>query len=87
MKLPNVLEDQTIKQIADKHKRSAAQVILRFFLQKNIVVIPKSVTPSRLKENFDLYSFSLDENDMDALKGLDKGEAGRFLDPAKWTPK
>lgn len=87
IKLPNILGDQTIKKIAEKHERSPAQIILRYFVQKNIVMIPKSVSPSRLKENFDLFNFSLDKTDIAALKALDKGEAGRLLDPAKMNPK
>lgn len=50
-------------------------------------MIPKSVTPSRLKENFELFSFSLDDSDVKAIKALDKGEEGRLMDPAKMNPK
>jgi diketogulonate reductase-like aldo/keto reductase len=78
----HVLKDATIKQIADKHNKSAAQVLLKFLLQKNIAVIPKSVTESRIKENFDLFSFTLDNDDIKAINGLDRGEKGRLSDMA-----
>lgn len=84
---PNILGDETITKIAEKHKRSSAQIILRFFVQNNVVMIPKSVTPSRLKENFDLFSFSLDDDDIKAMRALDKGEAGRMMDPSRMNPK
>lgn len=86
-KPPNILGNETIKKIAEKHNKSPAQIILRYFVQKNIVMIPKSVTPSRLRENIDLFGFSLGDSDLAAIKALDKGEAGRMMDPAKFNPK
>lgn len=74
-----VLTDPTVLQIADKHKRSPAQILLKFLVQKNIAVIPKSVTPGRIKENISLFDFILDKDDIKALEGLDKGEEGRLL--------
>ena len=50
----SVLENSTIKSIADKLKRTAAQIILRYLMQRNLVVIPKSVTPARIKSNYDV---------------------------------
>jgi len=78
--LVNVLTDPVISEIAKKHKRTNAQIALRFLVQKNIVVIPKSVTPARLKVNFDVFSFSLEATDMKKLEGLDIGERGRVGD-------
>ncbi|XP_056643554.1 aldose reductase-related protein 2-like [Diorhabda sublineata] len=78
--LVNVLTDPVISEIAQKHNKSNAQVALRFLLQKNIVVIPKSVTPSRLKSNFDLYDFELDDEDMKKIEELNVGEHVRICD-------
>jgi len=69
-----VLTDPVITGIAAKHSRTAAQVILRWHLQLGNVVIPKSVTPSRIEENFDVFGFELDREDMSAIEGLDRGE-------------
>lgn len=66
-----VLEDATIGRIAEKHGRTPAQVVLRWHLQLGNVVIPKSVTPSRIRENIDVFSFELDDGDMDTLASLD----------------
>jgi len=79
-KLVNVLKDPVISEIAKKHSKTNVQVALRFLVQKNIVVIPKSVKPSRLRENIDLFSFSLDDADMKKLEGLDIGEPARVVD-------
>lgn len=64
--------------IAARHGRSPAQVVLRWHLQNGVIAIPKSVTPSRIAENFDVFDFTLDAVDLAALDGLD---AGRRLGP------
>ncbi|MGZ6825937.1 MAG: aldo/keto reductase [Mycobacteriales bacterium] len=72
----DLLQDDTITGIARKHARTPAQVILRWHLQVGNVVIPKSVTPSRISENFDVFGFDLDADDLAAIAGLDR--AGRI---------
>jgi 2,5-diketo-D-gluconate reductase A len=68
-----VLTDPVVTALADKHGRTSAQVVLRWHIELGNVVIPKSVTPARIMENADLFSFSLDAEDMSALAGLDRG--------------
>ncbi|WP_037578638.1 aldo/keto reductase [Phaeacidiphilus oryzae] len=76
-----LLEDPVLAELAAKHGRSPAQIVLRWHLQLGNVVIPKSVTPSRIKENFDVFGFALDDEDLRALSALERGE--RFgSDPA-----
>ncbi len=70
----DLLADGTVETIAAHHDRTPAQTILRWHLQTGNVVIPKSVTPSRIRENFELFDFSLSEDDMAALERLDAGE-------------
>ncbi|MEV0603313.1 aldo/keto reductase [Streptomyces sp. NPDC050315] len=65
-----LLENATIGKLAEKHGKTPAQVVLRWHLQLGNVVIPKSATPSRIKENFDVFGFELDAADMDTLAGL-----------------
>jgi 2,5-diketo-D-gluconate reductase A len=72
-----VLEDTTITQIADKVDKTPAQVVLRWHIQRGDIVFPKSVTPSRMKENFELFDFELESDDIDAITALDRGEDGR----------
>jgi len=72
-----VLEDSTITQIADKVGKTPAQVVLRWHIQRGDIVFPKSVTPSRMEENFALFDFELDASDMKEITGLDRGEDGR----------
>ncbi|WP_327294283.1 MULTISPECIES: aldo/keto reductase [unclassified Streptomyces] len=69
-----LLEVPTVVAIAQKHGRSAAQVVLRWHLQTGNVVIPKSVTPSRIKENIDVFGFELDADDLAAIAALDEGK-------------
>ena len=69
---PCPLDDPVVQGIAKTHGKSAAQVLLRFLLQRGIVVLPKSVKPSRMQENLDLFDFSLTEEDMKAISALDK---------------
>jgi 2,5-diketo-D-gluconate reductase A len=68
------LDEPVIKEIAERHDRTPAQVIIRWHLQIGNVVIPKSVTPARIKENIDVFGFELDANDIDAIDALDAGE-------------
>ncbi|UKY53704.1 aldo/keto reductase [Streptomyces inhibens] len=68
-----LLEDPTIARLAAKHGKTPAQVVLRWHLQIGNVVIPKSVTPSRIAENIDVFDFELDDADLAALAGLDSG--------------
>ncbi|HEY0212499.1 MAG TPA: aldo/keto reductase [Paenirhodobacter sp.] len=66
-----LLADPTIVAIAAKHGRTPAQVIIRWHLDSGLIVIPKSVTPSRIVENFDVFGFALDAQDMTAIAALD----------------
>lgn len=68
-----LLEGPVLAGVAAKHGKSPAQVALRWHLQLGNVVIPKSVTPSRIKENFEVFDFTLDSDDLAALAGLEKG--------------
>jgi 2,5-diketo-D-gluconate reductase A len=72
-----VLEDPTITQIAEKAGKAPAQVVLRWHIQRGDIVFPKSVTPSRMEENFDLFDFELEAADMEEITALDRGEDGR----------
>ena len=72
-----VLDDPVINRIANARGKSPAQVVLRWHIQRGDIVFPKSVTPERIKANFELFDFDLDDSDMDAISALDKGEAGR----------
>jgi diketogulonate reductase-like aldo/keto reductase len=69
-----LLEDETIATIAAHNERTPAQVILRWHLQLGNVVIPKSATPERIRENFELFGFALSEDDMAAIERLEAGE-------------
>jgi 2,5-diketo-D-gluconate reductase A len=70
----DVLGDQVVRDIARKHDVTPAQAILRWHLQIGNVVIPKSVTPSRIAENFDVFGFTLDDDDLAAFAPLDRSE-------------
>ncbi|MBV9385252.1 MAG: aldo/keto reductase [Chroococcidiopsidaceae cyanobacterium CP_BM_ER_R8_30] len=72
-----VLNDSTINQIAHKVGKTPAQVVLRWHIQRGDIVFPKSVTPSRIKENFELFDFELTPTDISTINALDKGEDGR----------
>ena len=69
-----LLNDETIVEIAKNHNVSSAQVILRWNLQKGVVVIPGSSNPEHIKENTEIYHFELTDEEMDKINALDKNE-------------
>jgi 2,5-diketo-D-gluconate reductase A len=72
-----VLDDPVINRIADGRGKSPAQVVLRWHIQRGDIVFPKSVSPERMKSNFEIFDFDLDDSDMSAISALNKGESGR----------
>ncbi|GHJ09952.1 oxidoreductase [Micromonospora humidisoli] len=72
-----VLDDPTIVDVAEQVGRTPAQVVLRWHVQRGDIVFPKSTTPKRIEENFQIFDFTLDDTAMERISGLDKGEAGR----------
>jgi diketogulonate reductase-like aldo/keto reductase len=73
-----VLDDPAIVEIAAAHEKSPGQVVIRWHMQLGNVVIPKSVTPARIRENFDVLDFALSDAEMEAIEDLD---AGRRIGP------
>jgi len=74
---PALLQDPVLDKIAKKHGKTSAQTALRFSLDRGIAVIPKSVTPSRIRENMDVFDFKLDEGDVQELLNLNRNH--RFM--------
>ena len=72
-----VLDDEVIGAIATAHRKTPAQVVLRWHIQRGDVTFPKSVHRERMKSNFDIFDFSLSSDELDAIAGLDRGESGR----------
>jgi 2,5-diketo-D-gluconate reductase A len=79
------LSDPAVTEIARTHGKTPAQVVIRWHLQLGNVVIPKSVTPSRIRENFEVDGFSLSEEDMEALAALDRPDGRIGPDPATFS--
>ena len=69
-----IFQDETLKTIGDQYGKSVAQVILRWLIQRGIIVFPKSSAEGRMKENIDLFDFELSDEDMEKIKTLDKNE-------------
>ena len=72
----STLQDPVIGEIAQAHGKTPAQVMLRWHLQQGRQVIPKSVTPSRIRENFDVFGFELTGEQLAAIDALDTGVRG-----------
>jgi 2,5-diketo-D-gluconate reductase A len=72
-----VLGDPVITAIAQRLGRSPAQVVLRWHIRRGNIVFPKSTTPARIEENFELFDVQLEPNDVEQIDALDRGAAGR----------
>jgi len=70
----HALGDPTIKAIAGKHGKTAAQVILRWHIERGDIVFPKSVTPARIRENIDIFDFELSGEEVQAISALNRDE-------------
>jgi 2,5-diketo-D-gluconate reductase A len=77
-----VLDNAAITEIARKYNKSPAQVMIRWQLQEGLVVIPKSVTPERIRDNIDVFHFELDDTDMQRIAELDRPDGKTGSDPA-----
>jgi 2,5-diketo-D-gluconate reductase A len=77
LKQGEVLDDPAITEIAARLDRTPAQVVLRWHIERGSIVFPKSTTPERIRENFELFDFELEPADIERISSLDRGEAGR----------
>lgn len=68
---PQLLDDPRIKKIAEKYKKTPAQVVIKYQVQRGNITIPKSVTKSRIQENFNIWDFSLSQADIDLIDTFD----------------
>ena len=84
----NLFHNELLLSIAARHKRSVAQVVLRWLTQRGVIAIPKSARKERIKENFNIFDFELSAEDMAAIATLDKNTSSFFdhRDPqiVKW---
>lgn len=80
-----MLEDQRIKELAEKYVKSPAQILLRYLIQRGIPAIPKASTPERMRENLDIFDFSLTENEISYLSCItQEGWSGEHPDIMEW---
>jgi diketogulonate reductase-like aldo/keto reductase len=73
-KIDWLLENETLKEIAKKHNKSVPQIAIRWLIERDIVVIPKSITPARIEANFNVFDFNLDADDMQKIRQLNTGK-------------
>ena len=79
-----ILSEKAIVEIAGKHRKTTAQVVVRWHLDNGLIVIPKSVRTERIRENFDVLDFRLDADDLAGIAGLDSPEGRIGPDPASF---
>lgn len=80
---PVLLDDGVLKEIANNHGASTAQILISWAISRDTAVIPKSVNPGRLKENFDAQKIELTDKEIEMIKGLDKNR--RYVSGSFWT--
>uniref|UniRef100_H3AKS7 Aldo-keto reductase family 1 member D1 n=1 Tax=Latimeria chalumnae TaxID=7897 RepID=H3AKS7_LATCH len=83
VKLPPLLEDKLLNSIGKKYNKTAAQISLRYNIQRGVVVIPKSFNPQRIKENAEIFDFCLTDEEMKAIDSLHKNE--RYVELLMWN--
>lgn len=77
----DLLGDPVLKAVAAKHGRTVAQVILRWHIQQGLIVIPKTMSATRMRENFDVFDFTLADEDLQRIAGLDRADGRMGPDP------
>ena len=77
--MQKLLDDSKIIEIANSYNKTPAQIILRWQIERGVVIVPKSVNETRIEENINVLDFNLKDSDMDELKSFDKGRFGRLL--------
>lgn len=77
MKEPYLIEDQVVQHLAKKYQRPAAHILIKYQVQRNVVVIPKAIQVAHIKSNLDALSFELSVDDMRALDSLNRNH--RFM--------
>lgn len=77
------LEEPIVKQLSDKYKKSLAQIVLRWAVQRGTAIIPKSVKEERIIENISLFDFALTEDEMSGISDLDRNK--RYNDPGNYA--
>ncbi|XP_037377044.1 aldo-keto reductase family 1 member D1 isoform X2 [Talpa occidentalis] len=81
--IPPMLEDAYLTSLGKKYNKTAAQIVLRFNIQRGVVVIPKSFNPERIRENFQIFDFSLTDEEMQKVEALNKNI--RFVQMLMWS--
>jgi len=66
------MEDEIVQEIAERHQKSPAQILIRYSMERGMIVIPKSVTPSRIESNMNVFDFKLTAEEMARLNGLNR---------------
>ncbi|GAA0764952.1 aldo/keto reductase [Clostridium subterminale] len=74
----NIFTNKTLKKVGNRYNKSTAQVALRYLIQRGVIVIPKSVHKERMIQNFNIFDFKLNEDDMRKIAKLDKGKSAFF---------
>ena len=77
----DLFTNPVLTEIGEAHGKSVAQVVLRWLIQRDVVVIPKSVRPERMAENFDVFDFELTDDEMDRIATLDTGAVAVLRPP------
>ncbi|HEL2071998.1 TPA: aldo/keto reductase [Streptococcus suis] len=76
---PELLENEVLVEIAENHNKTVPQTILRWFMQEGIATVPGSTNPEHIAENIDIFDFELSDDEIEQIRDLDKGEAGRYF--------